>query len=159
MFPDTNLCISPCGSDRSGGIFLDNGQGASAFHTLKGYQMQNIGEITESMEDYLEMISRYIQENGYVRMSFLADKLNVRPSSASKMVGKLRDMRLVEFEKYGLITLTEKGRAVGQYLLWRHQVLNDFFLPSQPFGGRTGTGGAGRAFYDQKGRRKPGKAD
>lgn len=89
--------------------------------------MQNIGEITESMEDYLEMISRYIQENGYVRMSFLADKLNVRPSSASKMVGKLRDMRLVEFEKYGLITLTEKGRAVGQYLLWRHQVLNDFF--------------------------------
>ncbi len=106
---------------------MDNGQGASAFHTLKGYQMQNIGEITESMEDYLEMISRYIQENGYVRMSFLADKLNVRPSSASKMVGKLRDMRLVEFEKYGLITLTEKGRAVGQYLLWRHQVLNDFF--------------------------------
>ena len=106
---------------------MDNGPGASAFHTLKGYQMQNIGEITESMEDYLEMISRYIQENGYVRMSFLADKLNVRPSSASKMVGKLRDMRLVEFEKYGLITLTEKGRAVGQYLLWRHQVLNDFF--------------------------------
>ena len=138
---------------------MDNGQGASAFHTLKGYQMQNIGEITESMEDYLEMISRYIQENGYVRMSFLADKLNVRPSSASKMVGKLRDMRLVEFEKYGLITLTEKGRAVGQYLLWRHQVLNDFFCLLNHSEDELEQVELVESFYDQKGRRKPGKAD
>ena len=100
---------------------------SAEFHTLKGYQMQNMGEITESMEDYLEMICRHIQENGYIRMNFLADQLHVRPSSASKMVGKLRDMQFVIFEKYGLITLTDKGMAVGSYLLWRHEVLHRFF--------------------------------
>ena len=104
---------------------MDNNH--AEFHTLKGYQMQNIGEITESMEDYLEMITRYIQENGYIRMNFLAGKLNVRPSSASKMVGKLKDMQLVMFEKYGLSTLTDKGMVIGNYLLWRHDVLHRFF--------------------------------
>ena len=104
---------------------MDNS--STEFHTLKGYQMQNMGEITESMEDYLEMICRHIQKNGYIRMNFLADKLNVRPSSASKMVGKLKDMHLVKFEKYGLITLTEEGGSVGRYLLWRHDVLHRFF--------------------------------
>lgn len=37
------------------------------FHTLKGYQMHNVGEVTESMEDYLEMIGRCMEEHGYVR--------------------------------------------------------------------------------------------
>lgn len=97
------------------------------FYTLKGYQLQSAGDITEAMEDYLEMICRHIQENGYIRIHFLAEKLHVRPSSASKMVGKLREMGLVDFEKYGLIIPTEKGSSIGRYLLWRHEVLHRFF--------------------------------
>lgn len=97
------------------------------FYTLKGYQLHSGGDITEAMEDYLEMICRHIQENGYVRINFLADQLHVRPSSASKMVGKLRELELVTFEKYGLIVPTEKGSAIGRYLLWRHEVLHRFF--------------------------------
>ena len=104
------------------------------FHTLKGYQLMNDGEITESMEDYLEMICRHITENGYIRINFLAEKLHVRPSSASKMVGKLRDMAFVSFEKYGMITLTEEGKRIGAYLLWRHDVLNRFFCQLNHFG-------------------------
>ena len=115
---------------RSGGLpegedFLDNE--SREFYTLKGYRLQNGGDITEAMEDYLEMICRHIQENGYIRIHFLAEQLHVRPSSASKMVGKLREMGLVEFEKYGLIIPTERGMAVGRYLLWRHDVLHRFF--------------------------------
>ena len=56
--------------------------GRAEFHTLKGYRLQNSEEITESMEDYLEMICRHMQENGYIRINFLAEKLNVRPSTA-----------------------------------------------------------------------------
>ncbi len=97
------------------------------FHTLKGYQMHNGGELTESMEDYLEMIGRCMEDNGYVRVNVLAAKLNVRPSSVSKMVGRLRELELVQFEKYGLITLTKKGDEAADYLLWRHDVLLRFF--------------------------------
>ena len=115
----------PSGGLPEGEYFLDNE--SREFYTLKGYRLQNGGDITEAMEDYLEMICRHIQENGYIRIHFLAEQLHVRPSSASKMVGKLREMGLVEFEKYGLIIPTERGMAVGRYLLWRHDVLHRFF--------------------------------
>ena len=115
----------PSGGLPEGEDFLDNE--SREFYTLKGYRQQNGGDITEAMEDYLEMICRHIQENGYIRIHFLAEQLHVRPSSASKMVGKLREMGLVEFEKYGLIIPTERGMAVGRYLLWRHDVLHRFF--------------------------------
>ena len=115
----------PSGGLPEGEDFLDNE--SREFYTLKGYRLQNGGDITEAMEDYLEMLCRHIQENGYIRIHFLAEQLHVRPSSASKMVGKLREMGLVEFEKYGLIIPTERGMAVGRYLLWRHDVLHRFF--------------------------------
>ena len=79
------------------------------------------------MEDYLEMICRQAGSEGYVRINFLAGLLNVRPSSASKMVYQLRDMGLVFFEKYGLIQPTEPGWELGRYLLHRHDVLHRFF--------------------------------
>ncbi len=97
------------------------------FHTLTGYRQLEGGEITEAMEDYLEMIARCAGEAGYVRINQLAEKLHVRPSSASKMVGKLKELGLLDFEKYGLIGMTEEGRAVGQALLRRHDILHRFF--------------------------------
>lgn len=99
----------------------------SEFHTPKGYQLLRSRELTDSMEDYLEMIFRYAKEYGFVRMRLLANKLNVRPSSASKMVANLRDAGYVTFEKYGEIRLTEKGLEFGKYLLHRHEILHRFF--------------------------------
>ena len=72
------------------------------FYTQKGYQLRNHTEMTGAMEDYLEMICRQSLSDGYVRINFLAGRLNVRPSSASKMVYQLRDLGYVAFEKYGL---------------------------------------------------------
>ncbi len=97
------------------------------FYTQKGYQLKNRSHITGAMEDYLEMICREGKTEGYVRIGALAAKLNVRPSSASKMVYNLRTLGLVEFEKYGLIRPTEEGWQLGEYLLYRHGVLLRFF--------------------------------
>ncbi len=101
--------------------------GDTDFYTQKGYQLKNQRQITGAMEDYLEMICRESGDGGYVRMNILAAKLNVRPSSASKMVYHLRDLGLVYFERYGLIRPTEEGRRLGEYLLRRHEVLCRFF--------------------------------
>lgn len=97
------------------------------FYTQKGYQLRSNQAVTEAMEDYLEMICRQTQAEGYARINFLAHRLNVRPSSASKMVYQLRGLGLVAFEKYGLIQLTEAGRELGDYLLYRHDLLHRFF--------------------------------
>ena len=65
------------------------------FYTQKGYQMRSDKLVTSAMEDYLEMICRQARMEGYARINFLAHRLNVRPSSASKMVYQLRELGLV----------------------------------------------------------------
>ena len=97
------------------------------FYTPKGYERKNNRVITASMEDYLEMICRFTGEDNFVRVNFLAQQLNVKPSSSSKMVVNLRDLGLVEFERYGNIKPTTKGWEIGKYLLHRHKVLCRFF--------------------------------
>ena len=97
------------------------------FYTQKGYQMRSDKLVTSAMEDYLEMICRQARMEGYARINFLAHRLNVRPSSASKMVYQLREQGLVTFEKYGLIQPTQRGWEIGRYLLYRHDVLHRFF--------------------------------
>lgn len=97
------------------------------FFTTKGYQLKHQNEITDAMEDYLEMICRLLGDHDYIRINHLADKLNVRPSSCSKMVQNLKNAGYVDFEKYGVVRPTAKGWEVGKYLLYRHDVLHRFF--------------------------------
>ena len=96
------------------------------FYTLKGYQMNEAVKLTSAMEDYLEMICRIFKMNNSVRVSDLSKMLNVKPSSVTKMVQHLKDLGYVNSEKYGQISLTEKGRREGEYLLYRHEVINHF---------------------------------
>lgn len=97
------------------------------FYTQKGYQMRSDKLVTSAMEDYLEMICRQARAEGYARVGWLARRLNVRPSSASRMVGQLRALGLVSFERYGIVRPTEAGRKLGDYLLYRHDLLHRFF--------------------------------
>ena len=94
------------------------------FYTLKGYALLEGNIITSSMEDYLEMIYRIHTTGEAVRVGNLAEKLNVKPSSATKMVANLKNQGLVSSEKYGYIQLTEAGREFGQYLVSRHETLH-----------------------------------
>ena len=98
------------------------------FRTVRGYQLleQHKRKLTPSMEDYLEMICRNSLQDGYLRINQLAELLNVKASSASKMVQKLGELGLLNYEKYGLIILSQVGREVGEFLLERHRIIEDF---------------------------------
>ena len=48
--------------------------GDKGFYTQMGYRLQNAGGLTDTMEDYLEMIARCAGEAGYVRINQLAEK-------------------------------------------------------------------------------------
>ncbi len=100
----------------------------SDFHTFRGYEIldREKKKLTPSMEDYMEMIYRVCMDNSYVRMNQLAEKLNVRTSSSTKIVQKLNALNLVHYEKYGLIELSDKGRILGEFLYHRHQVIEKF---------------------------------
>lgn len=98
------------------------------FRTVRGYQILDAASkaLTPSMEDYLEMIYRACGGEGYARVNRLAERLNVRPSSTTKVIKKLKDLGLVNYQKYGVIKLTEKGKALGSFLLKRHEVIEEF---------------------------------
>ncbi len=99
---------------------------ASEFHTQKGYELadrQSTG-LSSTMEDYLEMIYRLSAE--VIRINNLAAHLNVTPSAVSRMAENLRRAGYIHFQRYGFITLTEEGKKMGHFLLWRHDVINRF---------------------------------
>lgn len=99
---------------------------AKGFYTMKGYALQTNITVTSAMEDYLEMIARIKQGGNEVRVSDLSRQLHVKASSVTKMVQQLAQTGLVYAEKYGDIILTENGSRLGNYLLYRHDVLQDF---------------------------------
>lgn len=82
--------------------------------------------LTESMEDYLEMICRLVESKGYVRAIDLSDNLNVQSSSVTRMIQKLDETGYIAYEKYRNIALTPLGRKYGRFLMWRDATLKEF---------------------------------
>lgn len=99
--------------------------GDNEFFTFREY-MRKGSRLSASMEDYLEMIYRLCREKGYARTIDLATALNVQPSSTTRMIQKMSDLKLVNYEKYGVITLSPEGKAIGEALLKRHMVIEEF---------------------------------
>ncbi|CDI48519.1 iron-dependent transcriptional repressor [Clostridium tetani 12124569] len=72
------------------------------------------------------MIYRNSLISGYTRIKELSESLNIRPSSATKMVQKLSELGFVNYEKYGIVKLTKKGEDIGGFLLKRHSIIESF---------------------------------
>jgi Mn-dependent DtxR family transcriptional regulator len=79
------------------------------FHTFSEYMKKEDDSLTASMEDYLEMIYRLSLNTGFTRVNELSAALNVQPPSVTKMVQKLAELDLLEYEKYGVLILRKRG--------------------------------------------------
>lgn len=97
------------------------------FYTLTGYSNKEKRILTHAMEDYLEMMYRLFLQKKQIHVKDLSENLHVQPSSVTKMMIRLKNLGLVSFEKYGLPHLTQDGMIYGKYLLYRHDVLVNFF--------------------------------
>ncbi len=63
----------------------------------------------------------------------LALSLSVKPSSVNVMLKKLREKALIEYEKYGKIQLTEKGRLFGMTIIRKHRLWETFLYQKLDF--------------------------
>jgi DtxR family Mn-dependent transcriptional regulator len=63
----------------------------------------------------------------------LALNLSVKPSSVNVMLKKLREKALIEYEKYGKIQLTEKGRLFGMTIVRKHRLWETFLYQKLDF--------------------------
>ncbi|WP_148361198.1 metal-dependent transcriptional regulator [Bacillus timonensis] len=83
--------------------------------------------MSAKQEKYLLEVYVNLNEEGYTRVSQLAKSLNVSVPSVSKMAKKLKEEGLIEFQRYGILTLTEKGERLATQLALNHEVLTRFF--------------------------------
>src|SRR5215211_1745868 len=78
------------------------------------------------MEDYLEVIYELIQQKGYATSIDIAECLNVSRPSVTKMIRRLDETGLINYEKYRGIRLTEQGISIGRAMHERHSVVSEF---------------------------------
>ena len=86
----------------------------------------DIGNRTDRMEDYLEVIYELIQQKGYATSIDISGYLNVSPPSVTKMLKKLDESRYLDYEKYRGIRLTEAGAIIARNICERHSLLVAF---------------------------------
>ncbi|MCK5847728.1 MAG: metal-dependent transcriptional regulator [Caldisericia bacterium] len=83
--------------------------------------------ITMSQEDYLEAILRIFNEKKGVRTKDIANKLDVKNSSVTSALKHLSVEGYINYEPYGIISLTEKGETIANTIWLRHQIMYFFF--------------------------------
>lgn len=79
--------------------------------------------ITHAMEDYLKAVFHLQSDDGAVSTQALAEELGVAPASATNMVKRLHELRLVEHEPYRGVRLTESGTRVALEVVRHHRLL------------------------------------
>ncbi|MCS7386058.1 MAG: metal-dependent transcriptional regulator [archaeon GB-1867-005] len=85
-------------------------------------------KISPSLEDYLEAIYLISLEYGSARVKEIADFLNVKSSSVSEAIGRLKEAGLVDHERYGRIKLTDAGQQLAMEVYRKHMELLNFLV-------------------------------
>ena len=80
-------------------------------------------QIRESAEDYLEAILRLSQKGGGVRSVDIATMLSVSKPSVSHAMRLLREDGYIAMDRYGTVTLLDKGAEIANRIYERHTVL------------------------------------
>ena len=80
-------------------------------------------EIRQSAEDYLESILVLSKKGGGVRSIDIATRLGVSKPSVSHAMKLLREDGYIAMDRYGTVTLLEKGAEIANQIYERHTVL------------------------------------
>lgn len=79
--------------------------------------------ISKSLEEYLKTMYVLNKQNGRVRVTDVAEKMNCTKASVNKAVRNLKDNGLLNYEKYGTIELTESGENLAKKILEAYDIV------------------------------------
>ncbi len=83
-------------------------------------------DLTESMEDYLEVIYDLETTHKVARPKDIAEQMGVQRGSVTGALKSLNEKGLVNYQPYSFITLTAQGTAIAKEITRRHRILKDF---------------------------------
>ena len=82
--------------------------------------------LSESLEDYLEIILALEKTNKVARVKDIAEKMGVLRASVTGALKNLAEKGLINYKPYSFITLTRKGATIAKDITRRHSVIKDF---------------------------------
>jgi len=87
-----------------------------------------IENLSESLEDYLEAILDLEKKNKVARIKDIADRLDFQRGSVTIAMRNLAEKKLINYEPYSFITLTDQGKKIAEEITRRHAVIKDFLI-------------------------------
>ena len=87
------------------------------------------------MEDYLKAIYRLQEGAGRVTTQSMAQRLSVAPASATNMVKRLAELKLVHYEPYRGVELTHLGQRIATEMIRHHRLLELYLTEALGFDG------------------------
>lgn len=82
--------------------------------------------ISKSSEEYLKTMYILKQQNGNVRVTDIAQKMNCTKPSVNKAIYNLKNEGLLNYESYGTIELTDSGENLAKKILEAYDIVYVF---------------------------------
>lgn len=79
--------------------------------------------ISKSLEEYIKTMYILKQQNGNVRVTDIANKMNCTKPSVNKALHSLKNNNLVNYETYGTIELTEEGENLARKIIETYDIV------------------------------------
>ncbi len=82
--------------------------------------------ISKALEEYLKTMYVLQKQNGKIRVTDIAQKMNCTKPSVNKAINQLKKEALLNYETYGAIELTEEGGNLAKKVLEAYDIVYVF---------------------------------
>ena len=79
--------------------------------------------MSKSLEEYLKTMYVLKKQNGHIRVTDVANKMNCTKPSVNKAIYNLKDDGMLEYESYGEIELTKEGENLAKKILEAYDIV------------------------------------
>ncbi|MGZ5247884.1 MAG: metal-dependent transcriptional regulator, partial [Flavitalea sp.] len=91
-------------------------------------------KVSSSKENYLKAIYHLQGDDGMVTTNDLAKELKTKPASVTDMLKKLKEQKLLLYEKYQGFKLSNEGRKLAVQIIRKHRLWEFFLVEKLHFG-------------------------
>tara|TARA_R110002049_G_scaffold239599_1_gene412934 strand:+ start:2917 stop:3588 length:672 start_codon:yes stop_codon:yes gene_type:complete len=85
-------------------------------------------------ENYLKALFSLSNDKGEVNVNELSKRLGIKMPSATNMIKKLAEKKLVHYAKYKPVRLTERGKNEAIHIIRKHRLTEMFLVEIMGFG-------------------------
>lgn len=86
-----------------------------------------MGNLSSSLEDYLECVYNRINANGSVKAIEISKELNVSRASVTEALNKLAKKEYINYGRYEMISITDLGTQKAKEIINKHNIVQSFF--------------------------------